>query len=257
MEPQEAIQALGLSEKEARVYLTLLEGGVMSAYLVAKKSGLKRPTAYVILDELSNKGVVFEAPRSHTKLFRAFPPERFVEKMEKKLEQVKALLPELKAREQVGVEKPHAMFFEGVEGMKEILHYKLKELVGGNFTSFMATAREDVIKLFDRFEVYNDRLRSLNITIRGISPADPKLKSYRDTDSQYGRSVIEVPADEYNSKTAFEVGPTWIKIYDLDNLQGLIIENPSAAQGLRQIFEMLWKRLGTRDSRRNETPLIK
>ena len=55
MELKEALQTIGLNEKECAVYLALLQLGRASAYSVAQKSGLKKPTTYVILDELIEK----------------------------------------------------------------------------------------------------------------------------------------------------------------------------------------------------------
>jgi sugar-specific transcriptional regulator TrmB len=66
---QEAIQSLGFGDKEARVYLALLEMGIGSAISVSVRAKIKRPTAYVILDELIQKGAVIVIPRSKKKLY--------------------------------------------------------------------------------------------------------------------------------------------------------------------------------------------
>ena len=49
------LQSLGFSEKESKVYFTLLKIGPSTAYKIAKQSGLKRPTVYIILEELRKK----------------------------------------------------------------------------------------------------------------------------------------------------------------------------------------------------------
>ena len=56
MDIQEALRNFGLNDKEARVYVALLELGQTTAYAIAERSGLKRPTVYVILDDLRQKG---------------------------------------------------------------------------------------------------------------------------------------------------------------------------------------------------------
>jgi HTH-type transcriptional regulator, sugar sensing transcriptional regulator len=70
----ESLLTIGLSNKQARVYLALLELGSSSAYPIAKKSGLKTPTAYVILSELLEKNVVQSVPRTKKKLFTPTDP---------------------------------------------------------------------------------------------------------------------------------------------------------------------------------------
>ena len=49
---------VGFSEKEARVYLACLEAGTASVAVVAEKAGVKRSTAYVMLESLSRRGLV-------------------------------------------------------------------------------------------------------------------------------------------------------------------------------------------------------
>ena len=48
---------LGLSEKSAQVYVAALSLGTSSVQTLAKKSGLKRPTAYSYIEELLQEGL--------------------------------------------------------------------------------------------------------------------------------------------------------------------------------------------------------
>lgn len=52
MKIQETLEQLGMHEKKAEVYLACLELGNATAYLIAKKVGLKRPTVYDIANQL-------------------------------------------------------------------------------------------------------------------------------------------------------------------------------------------------------------
>jgi sugar-specific transcriptional regulator TrmB len=49
------LQEYGLSEKEAKVYLTILELGTNIASTIARRSEIKRVTVYTILDDLKKK----------------------------------------------------------------------------------------------------------------------------------------------------------------------------------------------------------
>ncbi len=51
-----ALKGIGLNKNEASIYLTCLELGPSSIWDISKKSGIKRPTCYIILDELIWKG---------------------------------------------------------------------------------------------------------------------------------------------------------------------------------------------------------
>ena len=48
----ETLINLGLNEKQAKVYLALLQLGQAGVTAVAEKAGTKRPTTYLILEEL-------------------------------------------------------------------------------------------------------------------------------------------------------------------------------------------------------------
>ena len=80
MELQTAIQQLGFSQKEAAVYLAGLELGQATAYQIAKRSGLKKPTAYVILDRLIERSAVRKvAAQKHMQYSASDPVELFVD----------------------------------------------------------------------------------------------------------------------------------------------------------------------------------
>ena len=56
------LSSIGLQQKEAKVYLALLELEQGTVSKIAKLSGLKRPTIYLILDDLIKNGYVTELP---------------------------------------------------------------------------------------------------------------------------------------------------------------------------------------------------
>src|SRR3989304_8720832 len=87
---------------------------------MAKRSGLKRPTAYVMADELVEKGYAVKAPGDkHTYIAR--PPEVIYEEREQKMLDAKKNLPELQALKGGVADKPPVLYFEGKEGVKKAL----------------------------------------------------------------------------------------------------------------------------------------
>jgi sugar-specific transcriptional regulator TrmB len=239
---QEAIQSLGFGNKEARVYLALLEMGIGSAISVSVRAKIKRPTAYVILDELIQKGAVIVIPRSKKKLYRAIPPQNLFEKYEEQFNKAKGLLPAIKAVSKQESYKPQVLLFEGIEGVKEVLNYKLKELAGKEITGFYAKTSPEIMKKFDGYKEHNESLQKNHITIRGISPRDRSLKEFRAEDKEFGRIFKEIPNDKYSSDVAIEIGDTFVRFFDPANLQGLIIENPAIAKTMREIFNLVWEK---------------
>src|SRR5258708_1208986 len=113
MEIAEALQTIGLSQKQSVVYTALLQLRKASSYSVAQKSGLKKPTTYVILDELIERGLVSRVPRVKKQLFVARSPEEAFGVAEEKLSLAKKKLPELLALTKGEKTKVHVAYFEG------------------------------------------------------------------------------------------------------------------------------------------------
>jgi len=243
MDTLSIIKLLGLSDKEARVYVAILEQGPSSPQEISHISGLKRPTVYVILGELMERGIVSFIPYSKKKMYRVISPDELFQNVENKIKIVKEKLPEIKSLQKSDSEKPYTLFFDGVEGIKQIMSYKLEEMQNDELLHFMSITSKKTIDLFEGFREYNRELRNKKISMRGITPSDSLLKTYRKEDKEFGREVKEVDLHEYKSNVSIEMGKTWVKIVDLYNLQGIIIQNETITRSLKQIFEMIWKRL--------------
>ena len=55
---EQELQKIGLSEKEAKVYLAAMELGQAPVQKIAQKAKVNRATTYVILEGLQKKGVI-------------------------------------------------------------------------------------------------------------------------------------------------------------------------------------------------------
>lgn len=244
MELNEALQTTGLNEKEAAVYTALLQLGRASAYSVSVKSGLKKPTTYVILEQLIEKGMAQRVPRVIKQLYFANSPEQVFAVAQEKLEVAKQKLPELMAMARVDENKVSTVFYEGMAGMKKLMEYGFKEHEGKEMLGFFATDKDLKSELSDYFKKeWASEQKKRNITMRGIAPRDPSLTEYRKTDEQYGRNIRAISAKEYSSEVAITVLGDIVKIEDYKNLQGIAIENQDVAKAFTQVFEMLWKRI--------------
>ncbi len=241
MQIAEALKNLGLSEKEALVYIALLRIGKGSAYEVAESSGLKRPTVYIVLDELIKKGLVNRIPRIKKQLFTAKSPDEYFALAEERLNVAKQVLPELMAITEGKKAKARSFYYEGINGAREALWYHSKEMKGKELVGFYASIVGAPQELIDIFHKWNAALKKLNITVKGIVPEHTSLKHWRDSDKEYGRTVKIIPFEEYSSNIAIDIGDTFVRILAFRELQGVIIENSDIARTMRQIFDMVWK----------------
>ena len=113
------LQDIGLNEKEAIVYLSLLAVDNSSVLDIAKKTGLNRSTTYVILESLSKKGLVSETNIGKKTHYQAEPPERletYVERqkiiLDENSRRLKDIIPQIKSVQRGGGEKPVVQYFE-------------------------------------------------------------------------------------------------------------------------------------------------
>jgi hypothetical protein len=236
----ESLQSLGLNEKEAKVYTALLQLGRASAYSVAEKSGLKKPTAYVILGDLIEKGLVFKVPRLRKQLFAARSPDEFFAMAEERLSLAKKVLPELMAMAGGETTRVRSIFYEGLRGMRQSLWYRLKEMKRGEIVGFYATAENASEELKRLFFEWNDEIVKRKMRIRGITPLHPSLEPWEKYYRLPGWNFKFVPFDHYSANISIDVGDTFVRILMFRDLQSVIVENTDVARTVRQIFEMLW-----------------
>lgn len=93
MELTDVLKLIGLQPKQADVYLALLELGTATVNPIATKAGIKRPTTYLILDDLAKKGLVSVVPREKKVLYTAESPEKIAGDLNKKQEMLKRFMP--------------------------------------------------------------------------------------------------------------------------------------------------------------------
>jgi HTH-type transcriptional regulator, sugar sensing transcriptional regulator len=142
-EATERLLELGLSEKEAQVYLAMLELGPTGVNDIAKKAEVNRSTTYLHLESLARRGLASHVEREGKTVYTAESPKRLEqlihdEQAELKTKQKKLgeSLPYFMALFNAIEDKPKVRFFEGEEGIVTVREL-LKE-TDGEFLTFTA-----------------------------------------------------------------------------------------------------------------------
>lgn len=242
MNTQQALHDLGLSIKEAAVYMSLLSLGKAHVTAIAKHSGLKRPTIYILLEELRKKGLVLKIPYAKKSLFIAKEPDEFYRDALIKTQEAYQTLSSLKALHRKD-DKVSTMYFEGEVGVKEALWYKHNELKNSEIIGFFAKADKISPELLEMSHQWRQAMSELNITLRGIAPEHPSLQAFRETDAQVRHIFKAIPAAQYSSNVSLDATDLFIRVVLFDQQQAIIIENPEIVKTVRQIFELSWGKL--------------
>ncbi|MFA7319157.1 MAG: helix-turn-helix domain-containing protein [Parcubacteria group bacterium] len=242
MNTTNALIGIGFTEKEAHVYLTLLSFKKATAYLIHQKSGLKKSTAYVILENLVKKGFALKIPQPKKSLYIAKSPTECIKTFQEKLNEAKDILPEMMAIQKKDEEKVSVSYFEGVEGIKEVYNDTLK--YNGEFVAF---GSEDVVKSLgyrwmDQF--IQDRVRK-NISVRAIVPTTKYFKDelFHKDESEL-RAIKFINQEEYPFSIEIDVyGNSKVSLISGKENMGAIIESSEVHNTMKLIFEILWKNL--------------
>ncbi len=126
-ELKEVLVSLGLTELEAKVYLTLLKLGPCRVGAILKTLNVHKATLYNVLQRLVEKGLVGYVIKEKKRYFEASDPEQLLYLLKEKEERIKKALPILK-RMSTSAKKQEVIVYYGKNGIKTALEKMLEEL---------------------------------------------------------------------------------------------------------------------------------
>lgn len=235
---------LGLSEKEAKVYVASLEIGAATSDELAKHAKLNRSTTYVLLQELMKTGLVSTFKKGKKTFFAPESPHnltQIIERRRQELDEQKNLLqsfvPELLSLYTTSGVRPIVRSFEGKGGLitmrNEVLKTKTKSK-----EIHVALAYDNMRALFTDAELmdFSSRRAKLGIksyalyTKTGDDVVLTKLQELKRVD----KDKFPFTSDIYifGDSVAFAS-------YGKD-IAGVIIESPSLAETMRSVFSVAW-----------------
>ncbi len=121
------LKHLGLSEKEAGVYLASLELGPAPVQDISHKAKVNRATTYVMIESLSSRGLMSTFIKGKKRYYAAENPDRLLsilriqqKELEEKQGELAKTLPLLLALYNSEGAKPQIRYLEGIEGLKTV-----------------------------------------------------------------------------------------------------------------------------------------
>ncbi len=235
---------LDMAKVEGEVYMALLElgGGYVSA--VARRSGLKRVNCYHTLEKLSEKGLVNYITKNKIRYYSPEPPQKILSILENKTHYARRLLPELLSITNTLALKPKIKYFEGMEGLKNILEDTLtakKELLG--YSNLKAAS--DL--LGDNIPDYAAKKMKKKLKTRIICPSSKEAFLY--TKKYYPKNfppelieILYVNPKEFWFEHEITIYDNKVAVISLnpEELIGMIFESPVYARSQRAIFNLAW-----------------
>lgn len=229
---------IGLTDKEAKVYISLIEIGTNIVSRIAEKARINRVTTYDILKKLKEKGFISSFTKQKIKYFTATDPEIISSNFQQKTKAFSSSLPELK-RLKGETAHPRIQYYEGLDGIKAIYEDTLTsktEIL--NFSN-----SEEIRKIWPTYDKdYVEKRAKKRIHLKGIILADEAGKKVKTEDSLYFREMRLIPKDKYNFTNEINIYDDKVTIISFaDELIGMIIESKEIAGTQRVIFRMVWE----------------
>lgn len=254
---QQLLTDIGLSDKEADMYMILLRYGMQSTSFLAKKGNFNRGTAYVILHSLLEKGLVMQTTKDKIQYFSPVSPEllvKYVEHKEQELhfhkEKIQSMMGQFLAIQNPMTTKPKIEFFDGIEGARIVL----EDTFTSNDKTLRAFLSIDDISAFtgpEYFDNYTTQRINKGYTLHVIRThiKDKEALANNKYASRYVTSKKEKREVRYVSETL----DFPISMYMYDNKLAIIsskeenfallVKSRELSSMQKKIFDLLWDSL--------------
>jgi sugar-specific transcriptional regulator TrmB len=227
----EILEKLGFEDKEERIYLSLLKRGKSTASEISEDSGVERTLCYSILQKLIDKAVVSYVVENNVKYFFAAPPQKLLEDLEEKRQELKDSLPKLEELMKTKSEKASAKIYRGKEGIKTILKDIIKEKENylvfgeeGRFQKLLPIESEQFMR-----KIENAKIKEKVLVRKGEKIVKSKNSQFRYVPEDYLSPTSTVV---YGDKVAILI---WS-----EPLLVVLVENKDVADSYRSYFSLLW-----------------
>lgn len=243
MNHTELLQSAGLTNKESRTYLALLELGPSTVKPISDRAGIKRTSIYNFIDGLIERGLISKTLVRGRNVYQAKPPQRLLEIQREALNSIEGALPEFLARFSSHKSKPKVSYFEGPEQTRNIV--KEEPLCRKEVCYIWPGA--DIIEAVGGAEFMNtiDRKRiAAGVHVRTIRfrTKDVKFKT-SSHGQQYLRELRYAPP-ELNVSMAMGIYDTGKVSFFSSRREtfGILVESNELAQLMKVLWELLWAR---------------
>lgn len=232
---QKALEDLGLTEAESKVYLALIKRGNSLAGAIAKETGLHRRTLYDLLYRLRSKGLVSNIVTNNKRYFEAVNPDRLLELIKEKEDNLKRVLPELKGFYKTTKEKKEVLFYRGKQALKTVFDDQLKE---GKEIFFMGKAVDvnEILKFY--FQKFDSKRIEKNIQLKMIF--DIEAKNFQEIKKIPMAEIKYLAGWNNSTMSTYIYGSNITLVLWNEDPIAIVIRQKELADGFKNYFDILW-----------------
>lgn len=233
-----ALEDLGLSKGEVKVFLTLLKIGRTKVGPVIEKSEMVSSAVHNCLISLTEKGLVSHSKEGKIKYYQTVSPGQLLDFVEQRKKNLSAMIPELEAMQNAQNEKQEAEIFQGTKGVIAMLNKLIeKSKRGEEYLFFAIDIEEHNEEIQEFFEQYDVKRKDKGLVVRGISSEKLKhlFSGRQHLTMRYTTSPIPSGISICNGDVAFY---TW-----MDKPVGYLLKSDQISKMYENYFHALWKKI--------------
>jgi sugar-specific transcriptional regulator TrmB len=237
------LKKLGFSENEARIYLATLELGEASVARIAQKARMKRTTVYGLMESLRERGLIKVIRNGNKTFYRAEDPRKLEEITAESARIAQSILPSLLAVANFIDQKPKMLYFEGIEGIKDLYRETLKYPRSRIHAWLSEGSFQSEGDWFD--DAYRPKRKELKIFTQAILPETASTRAYHKHDQpDFHLTRLDSSGTLSIESDILIFGTHSIAILSWEEMTGVLIESKKIHDTLRSIFSVHWDSLG-------------
>jgi sugar-specific transcriptional regulator TrmB len=235
-----ALEDIGLTQGEIKVYLALLELGSSSAGSILEKAGIQNSVFHLCVNSLIKKGLVSYVKKNKFRIYSASPPENFLIYVKDKEKEIEKILPELKQKQAFSNEREVVELFEGIKGIMTLLNILIEDTQKGDeFLMFTAEAEtlEQSKEIQKFYEMYDAKRKDRGLVVKGItnSKLKPLFEKRKSLKMKYTNLPVPANTGICNNKM--------VMISWGEKPVGVLIHSKQIIEKQRKFFNAFWNSL--------------
>ncbi len=230
------LKELGLTNNEIKVYLILLENGILNPTHVAQKTGLHRSYVYDTLERLLDRGIINTILVNNKKHYQPVDPKALRQSFELKLMKIDEILPQLSGLFKSTQEETKVELHKG----KRVYRTLIKDLTANlkkNDVVYLLGVDENILETVEPIYLkqYFTIIKQKNVKEKIIVKKNAKRVNegnleYKELDQKF---FDETTIVIYQNKTYIFI---WGSPHHL-----IVIENKKVASTYLKQFNLLWE----------------
>lgn len=240
----------GLSDKEASVYMALLELGTAGVTDIARRAKVTRTNTYHLLNALMGYGLVSLSDDTRKALYSVEPPDRFLFMMKKKLadsermlREAEEMMPELRSVYHDPDQTLHVRYYEGVEGI--ITAYEDTLTAKTKILGYASVADQHAF-FPGYFPEYYERRTKKGIQVECFLADSVESRRIKAMDKKHLR-VTKIVPEKFQISPEINIYDDKLAIMSLREKFGVIIESREVVEAFRKMFELAYERAAQYD----------